>query len=317
MHKKKKFTLMIAASSFSVAILHSLNQIIFYTATRKEVLFSENGNFYNWRLGKIFYTKQGQGSPLLLIHDLTPASSDMEWKKTISFLKKNHTVYTLDLLGCGRSNKPKITYIGYLYVQLIMDFCKHIIQKPVNIVATGHSCQAVLMASSIDNSLFKNIILINPEKLSDTKKNPKHRHKILQSILNMPILGTFIYNSAVSRSILEKLFKDSYFGNHSFVPNKYIDIYYEAAHKGKSASKYLYSSIRCRYMNTPVSIAVAKINNPVVIFAGQKVPNIIKSIKHYQSLNSSVKAVLLKNCGYLPQLEYPEYFCKNLEIYLK
>ena len=65
----------------------------------------------------------------LLIHDLTPSSSAYEWSKMIDELAESHTVYALDLLGCGRSDKPSITYANYLYVQLITDFAKQVIKE--------------------------------------------------------------------------------------------------------------------------------------------------------------------------------------------
>lgn len=317
MKKNKKLTLSVLLATLGMLTLHIVNQIIFLASIMKETLFSKNGNHYSWRFGRIFYTKQGKGSPLLLIHDLNPISSDYEWKKVIHYLEKNHTVYTVDLLGCGRSDKPKITYTGYLYVQLLTDFCKHIIKEPADIAVTGHACQAVLMACSMESQLFKNIVLINPENLADINKCPKYQHKILQFILNIPIAGTFLYNIAVSKKRIRCLFKHSYFGSHSFLSEKYVGAYHEAAHRQGSSSKYLYSSIKCQYTNTPIHLAVKKINNNLIIFGGQKVPKIIKTMEQYTNLNLSAEAVILKDCGYLPQVEFPEQFCENLEIYIK
>ena len=57
-----------------------------------------------------------------LIHDLKPESSSYEWKRVVKALAKKHTVYTIDLLGCGYSDKPNITYTAYMYTQLLNDF---------------------------------------------------------------------------------------------------------------------------------------------------------------------------------------------------
>lgn len=314
---KKKTNAAVFITALSIFTLYIINRIIFIAATIKETLFSKNGNYYSWRLGKIFYTKQGKGSPLLLVHNLNSISSDYEWKKVIQQLEKQHTVYTIDLLGCGRSDKPKIIYTGYLYVQLLTDFCKNIIKEPVDIAVTGHACQAVLMACSIENSLFKNIILINPENLADANKSPKYRHKIMQFILNSPIIGTLIYNIGVSKKIIKNEFIYNYFGSHTSFSKKYIEAYYESAHLKGSSSKYLHSSIQCRYTNTPVQRGIESTDNNLVIFGGQTVPKIIKTLEQYTSLNPLAKTTILKGCGLLPQLEFPEYFCQNLEQYIK
>ena len=80
------------------------------------------------------------------VHDLTVYSSAYEWNKIIDKLAENHTVYALDLLGCGRSEKPKITYTNYLYVQLISDFIKNVIHEKTDVVASGFSSSFTLLA---------------------------------------------------------------------------------------------------------------------------------------------------------------------------
>ena len=119
--KENKHKLLTISILFTLAtgIIYVINRVIFATAVLKNLLKSSAKNFYNWRFGNIYYQKKGQGSPLLLIHDLTVYSSAYEWSQVIDELSKEHTVYALDLLGCGRSEKPKITYTNYLYVQLL------------------------------------------------------------------------------------------------------------------------------------------------------------------------------------------------------
>ena len=88
----------------------------------------------------IFFTqKKGTGTPMLLLHDLHCASSGREWQYIEDTLAKDHTVYTLDLLGCGRSDKPAITYTNFLYVQLIVTFIKQVIGCPTDVIASGLS----------------------------------------------------------------------------------------------------------------------------------------------------------------------------------
>ena len=51
--------------------------------------------------------KFGSGKPLLLIHDLDPSSSAYEWNQLEQQLAKDFTVYSIDLPGCGRSDKSE------------------------------------------------------------------------------------------------------------------------------------------------------------------------------------------------------------------
>lgn len=316
MKKRKKITLGLAIASISIILTHILNQIIFVMSTMKEVLFSDNSSYYNWRFGKIFYTKKGVGSPVLLIHDLDCTSSDYEWKGIINKLSQNHTVYTLDMLGCGRSDKPKMTYTNFLYVQLISDFIKNIIKHKTDVIVTGHASPIITMSCFMDEHLFQNILMINPENIATVNKYPKTKHKLLKFILEFPIIGTFIYNTAVSKTFIKDLFYNKYYANPSFAKNRYISAYHEAAHKGGSASKYIYSSIKCHYTNTNFVHALKELNNSIYIIGGELENNINETLEQYTELNPSIETSIIKNTRHLPHLERPEAFINTIDIYL-
>lgn len=74
-----------------------------------------------------FLYKKGSGSPVLLIHDMLPGACGYEWNRIEEELAMEHTVYTIDLLGCGRSEKPGMTYTNFVYVQVICDFIRNVI----------------------------------------------------------------------------------------------------------------------------------------------------------------------------------------------
>lgn len=61
--------------------------------------------------------------------------------------RQKHTVYTIDLLGCGYSDKPNITYTAYMYTQLLNDFIVNVIARRVSVAATGQSAPLTIMAA--------------------------------------------------------------------------------------------------------------------------------------------------------------------------
>ena len=153
---------LITVSALTTAGIHVANRIIEHSATQKNLLTIKNGHYFNWKYGRIFYTKEGKGEPLILIHDLSPDSSGYEWNKIIHSLSKNYTVYTLDLLGCGRSEKPAMNYTSYIYVQMINDFIKRIIRNKAIVASTGFSSTFTVMASFLAPENYHRIILVNP-----------------------------------------------------------------------------------------------------------------------------------------------------------
>ena len=116
---KKKLTFFTTLAGVSLGAMHIANRVLEYISTADKLINSDEYEYYNWRFGKIAYKKTGEGSPLLLVHNLNVCSSSYEWRNNIAELAKSHTVYTIDLLGCGCSDRPGLTYTNYLYVELI------------------------------------------------------------------------------------------------------------------------------------------------------------------------------------------------------
>jgi len=309
-NKKKLvgFTLLSALAIFTTYII---NRIIFYYATIKDILFSDKRNLYVWRFGKIYYTKQGEGVPLLLIHDLTHISSDYEWKRMVTELSKEHTVYTMDLLGCGRSDKPKITYTNYLYVQMINDFIKDIIKGKTDIIASGSSVSLVVMACHSEPGHFNRLMFINPDSMNQLAKYPKANHKALKYFFEMPIIGTMAYNIVSSRYLIKKTFREDYYADANAVKDSDILAYREAAHLGGASSKYLYASMCSHFININIVNAIKKMNHSIYIIGGEREENICHIMDEYIYYNQSIEASLIKDTKHLPQLENPE---KVLEI---
>jgi len=303
---KKKLIGFTLLSGLAIFAAYILNRLVFYHATIKDVLFSDKRNLYVWRFGKIYYTKQGEGSPLLLIHDLTHMSSDYEWKHMVMELSKEHTVYTMDLLGCGRSDKPKLTYTNYLYVQMINDFIKDIIKGKTDIIASGSSVSPVVMACHSEPGHFNRLMFINPDSINQLAKYPKANHKALKYFFETPVIGTLVYNIVSSRYFIKKIFKEDYFSDANVVSNSDILAYREAAHLGGVSSKYLYASICSHFININIVNAIKKMNHSIYIIGGSKEGNICNTIDEYIYYNQSIEASLIKNAKHLPQLERTE-----------
>ncbi len=315
MKSNKKISLAIIFTTLSLLITYLINKLVFFVASIGEVLYHNNGYYYGWRFGNIFYTKQGNGNPILLIHDLNSTSSAFEWSQVTSELSKNHTVYTIDLLGCGRSDKPKLTYTNFLYVQLISDFIKHVIKQKTDIVTSGDISSAVIMTCHNDDQLINKILLINPQSFSDLKKYPKYRHKIYKWIIELPIIGTTIYNIAFSKNNIKQTLTEKSFYNIYNVRKKIIKAYYEAAHLKGSSSKFLYSSIKSHYTNITITHSLSELNNSIFILNGEHQINRDIIIKDYLDINSSIETAIIKNTKHLPHLEKPEYVLEILDMF--
>lgn len=314
---KDRLKSMLCISSVTMVSIHVINKITFFLATRKDCLNTGAGNYYKWKFGKIYYKKQGQGKPLLLIHDLTAASSAHEWNRTVKKLSENHTVYTIDLIGCGRSAKPRLTYTSYMYVQLLSDFIRQIIGQKTDIAVTGLSASFVIMACKTAPELFDRIVLINPLSLSALSRMPNKRSRAFKTLLESPIVGTFVYNIYTGRCPIKNCMRKFYFNNKNKCSYKNTDAYYEAAHLGSSTARFLFASLKGRYVNIHIEQALKHMQNQILLITGADIPNADQLINEYTALNSSIKKGRIANTKHLPQLENPEALITKINEYLR
>lgn len=303
MKQFKKFKNITIISIMTTFGIYLINQIIFFFSGVNDTLYPKNGSYYHWRFGNIFYTKQGKGRPLLLIHHLSSDSSNIEYHKIIEPLSKNHTVYSIDFIGCGRSDKPKITYTSYLYVQLINDFIKNVIKGKTDVISCGKSCSIILQASNIEQENFHKLLFINPENVAASNAFPSKRKILLKYLIEFPILGTLIYNILESQIKIEQRFQKKYFHSPAKIKRSYINAYYESAHYSGSASKYLYASIKSGYLNCHLISALKNTNHSIYLAIGEDIPDAQNTLEQYQVLNPSIEGSFIKNTKHLPQLE--------------
>ena len=313
---KQKFKTGIIMTTVAIGLLHIINRCVSAAAIVKNLLAKDKGNYYDWRFGKVYYTKTGNGSPLLLIHDLSPYASSYEWNAVIKSLSKNHTVYCMDLLGCGRSEKPNLTYTNYFYVQLVNDFIEHVICEKSDVAATGFSSSFAVMACYSNPELFNKIILINPESISALHNVPSGRSKSIKFIMDLPIIGTAVYNMYMRRENLEYLFTEKYFYNPFLVTKKMLDIYYESSHLNESGGKYLLSSLQGFYVNANITKALKEINNSIFIIEGNQISGAEEIVNNYLKLNPSIESEYIADTKRYPQLENPEMLLELMNIFL-
>ena len=314
MKTKNKLLTLLTLAAGAAAATAVINKCIKVSATSKNILAESKSLCYKWRFGNIHYTKTGSGKPILLVHDLTAFSSSYEWTKLVNYLKDQYTVYTIDLLGCGRSEKPDLTYTNFLYVQLLSDFIKSEIGHRTNVITSGASAALVIMACNQSSELFDQIMLINPDSIVTCSQIPNKHAKVYKFILDLPIIGTLLYHIASSKQAITEEFTRDYYFNPYSVKSSYVDAYYEAAHLGESP-KSLYASVKCNYTKCNIVNALKKIDNSIYIVGGTAMDSIKQLIGEYHEYNPAIESSLISESKYLPQLENPMELYKTIQMF--
>ncbi len=274
-----------------------------------------HAHYYRWKQGNIYYRKEGSGSPVLLVHDLQPDSSAEEWSKVIPLLAESHTVYAIDLIGCGRSDKPKFLYTQFLYDKLLVDFVRNVIGEDTDVIATGNSFPVAVMAAHLDPEPFGSLTGINPRSVSSCTKYPSLKDRILRIALSTRIVGPFVYNLRYCKPRILQEMADKNFYYPQNVSPEIVDLYYRFAHFDHREAGQLYTSIQSKYVNLAVGIGLAD-KKPLHLIYGSAEPGKEQNLAEYALHGNVVSVKTMTQAAHLPQLEKEQEFAEIVTEYL-
>ena len=317
MGKHSTLKKIITATAVIGTAIYVANEYIIKVATSKNLLKKNEGILYPFKYGNVFYKVSGEGKPVLLIHDINECSSGIEWLYLEKKLSKTNKVYTIDLLGCGRSDKPKLSYNSFLYVQLITDFIKDVIGEPTDIIATGKSVSPVVMSAKLKEEAIDRIIFINPADLVEISDLPDRFSKIKKSIILCPIIGTFIYHMLHTKDCIFNTFINNYYSDPNADFSEISDYYYESAHRDKSGSKYLYASIQSDGLNMNINHGLKVLDKDIIIISGEDYYESDYVPEEYAEYNENIECIYITETSYLPQLEQPSKVMDIITEYWK
>ena len=305
-NKENKLFQFICSTILTAGCIYAFNKFYSMYAVRKKVLSAKPEDFFVWKGLKVFYHRSGSGSPLILLHTLHPAASSYEWHKMEDELSKHHTVYTIDLPGCGRSDKPRLHYTNFFYVSLLRDFMKDMSLRGAAVVASNLTSAVAVMAAAYDPALIGKIVLINPPSSDALAEVPDFKSKLLMAVLNQPIIGSFIYNLLSCKPQIDLAFTEQYFYNPFHDNEELVDIYFESAQLGFGNGHYFAGSLLGKLLNINIDHAAQNLRIPVKIIEGDSTVDADKTVEQWMELNASFQYVIIPFTRQLPQLEEPK-----------
>lgn len=147
--------------------------------------------YWTWNGHQVHYVQKGDRGPcILLIHGFG-ASTD-HWRQNIEILSETCRVWAIDLLGFGRSQKPKLTYSVSLWTDQVLAFCQEVIQTPTYIAGNSLGGYSALCFAVTQPNWTQGLILLNcagpfsqPDPQALTKMQSV-RKKVFQGFFRLP-----------------------------------------------------------------------------------------------------------------------------------
>ena len=287
--------------------IHAVNKLLRKNYTAANRTWEYKGFSWDYPHGKINYIKRGEGRPLLLLHNVSASCSNYEFSKVLDRLAEDHCVYAIDLPGCGHSEKPKMTYTAFTFVQLIYMFINEVIGEETDIIATGLSGAYAVVAKKNFSDKIGKIVLVDPVSINALAVTPEKKDAIKKDLFNLPITGTFVYNVATSR-IGNRAYADSLLStSDENVSRETSEIFCESAHIGGNGGKYLFNSIKNRFVCVDIRDSLKDLDGLSIIY-GAAEDNRNGIAAAYHRINEDIKIYSIPDCGSLPHYQKPAEF---------
>ena len=273
----------------------------------------EEGGF-DWRGRRISFTRRGSGPPVLLIHGIHPAAWSYEWHGNVDHLALANTVYTLDLLGFGRSDRPAIRYSARLYISLISDFVDQVITDPCVLVATSLSGAYAVVLGARDPQRFPAVALVAPAGLVRLNRAAGIAGEAGQLAVDAPIVGTAMFNALVSRRSIRNLLEKAYADN-SIVTDELVEIYYWTSHQ--RGARHAPAAFLSGHLNIDVRQALRRLTQPSLLIWGEEgTTHALEESRALRTLKPDFETAILSPAGDLPHDERPDDFNVILSSWL-
>lgn len=296
--------LLSAGAAFGSAA--AFNLLATRTVQPLENLIGGNTGWFDWRGRRIAYTVRGRGPALLLVHGINVASWSYEWRDNVDALAQHHTVFTLDLLGFGRSDRPAVRYGPRLYTALLRDFARRVVAGPCTLVAAGLSGTYAIELAAGDPGRFPALVLIAPAGMSRTGERPSVGGGAARQFLDAPVVGTAAFNAMVTRTALERSLRDAYHRD-ALVTDALVATSYQTVHQ--PGARHAPAAFLAGQLNLDVRPALRRLTQPALLVWGvQAVHAPVEDSLAFRSLKPDLAVELLHPAGDLPHAEQPAQF---------
>ncbi|XP_024369572.1 uncharacterized protein [Physcomitrium patens] len=298
----------------------------------KQLPYKKEGyNFWTWRDHKVHYIVQGQGPPIVLIHGF--GASAFHWRYNIPELAKTHTVYAMDLLGFGFSEKALIDYTADVWRDQVADFVRDVVGKPAVLAGNSVGGYTVLSTAAANPDLVSGLVLLNAsgqfessspnEKLGDEtpeKEVVEMEESVLSRIFISPIKNTvqkftifFAFWQAKQPKRIESVLRNVY-KDQTNVDEYLVNSIVQPTADPNAAEVYyrLMTRVLFKQTNQTINKLLSQLSCPMLLLWGDLDPW-MGSSKCDMIKNLYPKASMVRlQAGHCPHDEMPEQVNKAL-----
>jgi pimeloyl-ACP methyl ester carboxylesterase len=279
-----------------------------------DALGGESGEIL-WRGHRIAFTRHGEGAPVLLVHGIYAGASSFEWRHTIPALADRHTVYTVDLLGFGRSDRPSVRYTPGLYQALLGDVIARVVHESCGVVASSLSAAQLIALAARDPRHIAAIALIAPTGVAHLREPEATGGGAARTLLGAPVVGNTIYNGLTSPANLRRHLESAYADDRLVTP-ALVERYVRTARQ--PGGKHAVAALLGGRFNVDVRAALRRVRQPTLLLWGDLArQNPVEHAHAFRVIKHDLEWTLIHDAGDLPHDERPTEVNAALRSFLE
>jgi pimeloyl-ACP methyl ester carboxylesterase len=266
-----------------------------------------------WRGWKIHHTvipNPRSQVPVIFVHGF--GGSIGHWRQNMSELAKYHSVYAIDLLGFGASDKPTINYSIELWVQQLHEFWQAYVGKPVILVGNSIGSLTCLATAATHPEMVKGVAMISlPDTTSHADAVPAIARplvRVLQNIFLSPLLLYPLFY-VLRHPLVVRRWASLAYACKEAVTDELLEILTKPARERNSARAFcaILKAMTNPKFSPSVRSILGNLHTPSLLLWGKQdrmIPS--SSAQQFLRYNPQLKLVELENAGHCAHDECPE-----------
>jgi pimeloyl-ACP methyl ester carboxylesterase len=274
-----------------------------------------------WRGWQIRYTyirptEYQNTTPLILLHGF--GASIGHWRHNLEVLGTHHTVYALDMLGFGASEKATANYSVELWVEQVYEFWRAFIRQPVILVGNSIGSLISLVAAAAHPDMVQGIVMMSlPDPTLELEALPTFLHPVvrgIKSIVASPLLLKPLFKYVRQPGVLRRWSGLAY-AHPEAITDELIDILAGPPQDRGSTRAFiaLFKASISSEFSPSVKKILPNLTIPMLLIWGRKdkfvPPNLASEFAKY---NAKLEILYLEDVGHCPHDESPEQVNKAI-----
>ncbi len=270
---------------------------------------------WTWRHGRVRYTTLGDGPPLVLVHGVHAAASSFEMREIFEPLAQRFTVYAVDLLGFGKSERPAIHYTDELYAELVGDFLREVVGEPARVVASSLSAAYAIEAAIQRPELVDRLVLICPTGEAGVARSGL-LSGALYWLVRSPIWGEALFNALVSRRSIRYFLERMVYADPAAIGDARVEQHRATGHQPNA--RYAPAAFIAGRLSIPLRPRIGRVAKPIMLVWGSEArrppPSEAAALR---AENPAVDVRIVEGAGLLPHDEQPKRFLEAIVPFLE